>query len=79
MLSVRMEDGDKQGGLNNMRLKSDGHIDFMGYGVPEHTRDALERYLLQGIPPGSFLAACLTGNVRAVLYADHINKACFHV
>jgi hypothetical protein len=45
-------------------------------GVPEHTRGALERYVVDGLPPGSFLSAVLTNDlVEAVGRADDQNLA----
>ena len=45
------------------------------YSVPEHTRDALENYIIRGYHPGSFLQAVLENNfVNAVCRADHLNQ-----
>lgn len=44
--------------------------------VPFHMQDGVMRYIMQGIPGGSFLHAALTNNLtRAVGQADHINQA----
>ena len=42
--------------------------------VPDHTKQALEDYILRGYTPGSFLTAVLRNDfVNAVCRADHIN------
>lgn len=53
------------------------HVDFEGYNIPQHTKDALERYFLHGLKPGSFLTLCLRGDIRAILQADGANTVCF--
>lgn len=43
--------------------------------LPEHMRDAMQRYLEQGIPPGDFLSAVLNNDLRETCSrADHINR-----
>ena len=43
--------------------------------VPEHTQEALERYFLYGIEPGSFLQAVLSNDLySAVARADTWNR-----
>ncbi len=43
--------------------------------VPEHTKEALERYWTYGYAPGSFLTTLLTGDVfNAISRADQWNK-----
>ncbi len=43
--------------------------------LPEHMRDAMRRYIEQGIAPGGFLLAVLTNNLKeAVARADDINR-----
>lgn len=44
------------------------------YGVPEHTKDAIDRYVKNRLPPGGFLTAVLSDKLfDAVGRADHIN------
>lgn len=44
--------------------------------IPPHMVGGLERYLFNGIPPGSFLAAVLTNNLKnAFNNADSTNAA----
>jgi hypothetical protein len=44
-------------------------------GVPEHMHDSYVRYLLEGIPPGSFLTAVLENNLsEACGRADTTNR-----
>lgn len=50
-------------------------FDFDGYPlINERIRGGLNRYVFHNIKPGSFLYACLTGTVRAILYADDQNS-----
>ena len=43
--------------------------------IPDHMRGAMRRYVENGLPPGSFLEAVLSNDLRgAVSRADHINK-----
>lgn len=43
--------------------------------VPEHTKQALERYWTYGYAPGSFLTTLLAGDIfNAISRADHWNK-----
>lgn len=43
--------------------------------IPEHMRDGLQLYIEEGIPPGGFMLALLTNDLReACARADHINK-----
>lgn len=45
------------------------------YDVPMHTRDALMRYVNDGLEPGGFLTAVLENNLfEAIGRADMINK-----
>lgn len=45
------------------------------YLIPEHMHGAVQRYILQRIPPGSFLQAVLENNLKeAAARADHLNK-----
>ncbi len=44
--------------------------------IPEHTHSALQRYVHDRVPPGSFLEGVLTNNLMmAVMHADDINQA----
>lgn len=50
-------------------------LSFTGYGVPNHTKDSIENYLLHGLPPGSFLEAVICGELfQAVNCADPENE-----
>jgi hypothetical protein len=43
--------------------------------VPRHTQEAIERYLVDGLPAGSFLEAVITNNLfMSVGHADVANK-----
>lgn len=45
--------------------------------IPAHMWGAIERYMLHGIPPGSFLTAVLSNDLReAFARADDENAAC---
>jgi hypothetical protein len=45
--------------------------------IPAHMWGAIERYMLHGIPPGSFLTAVLSNDLReAFARADDENTAC---
>lgn len=47
---------------------------FDGYNIPEHTKDALVRYYIDGYMPGGFLTAVLCNNLMgAVSAADSHN------
>ena len=51
------------------------HAGTYNIGVPPHTREALEDYLIKGWAPGGFLTAMLTGDLyRAVSCADSANR-----
>jgi len=44
--------------------------------IPEHMVDGLVRYIVQGVPPGSFLTAVLSGDLfEALRRADDINQS----
>lgn len=50
-------------------------IDADWYIIPEHCHDSLRRYLEDRIPPGSFLEAVLSNDLRgACECADEINR-----
>ena len=51
-------------------------VSFANYpGIPQHTRGALERYLVNGYMPGGFLTAVFTNDLfSAVSRADHWNQ-----
>ena len=64
---------------NNMTTE----LDWMEYNhsfgssvdIPEHTHDALIRYFVHGMEPGSFVTAMLAGDLfNAAFKADHLNK-----
>ena len=59
-----------------MNNKTRNHwLDWEHYEVPEHTRDALENYIIRGYHPGGFLQAVLVNNfVNTVCRADHLNQ-----
>jgi hypothetical protein len=43
--------------------------------IPRHTKPQVDAYIDEGIPPGDFLYACLTNDLRtAVSHADDINR-----
>lgn len=43
--------------------------------VPPHTRSSLVNYIERGYPPGGFITAVLSNDLKgAVLKADHFNK-----
>jgi len=43
--------------------------------LPEHIRDAMQRYIESRIPPGGFLTAVLNNDLAgAFARADHINR-----
>ena len=43
--------------------------------IPDHTKEAIDHYLLHGFHPSGFLEAVLHGDLhRAVQRADHLNK-----
>lgn len=45
-------------------------------GIPKRMHGGLERWVEQGIPPGSFLRSLLENNLKeSVLYADEENRA----
>lgn len=55
------------------RIEAGAHL------IPHHMVGAIKRYLLQGIPPGSFLTAVLCNDLReAFARADDENSACMH-
>ena len=50
------------------------HLSLLG--IPEHMHGGMLRYLLHGLPPGSFLTAVLSNDLReAVAYADEKNQS----
>lgn len=47
--------------------------------LPEHIRDAMQRYIESRIPPGGFLTAVLSNDLaEAFARADHINRMRLH-
>lgn len=58
---MRLTESDLRGSLN-------------GYGIPEHMHDGTIGYVMHGIPPGDFLYAVITNNLKeAVAYGDEQN------
>jgi hypothetical protein len=55
-------------------------IDYDAGGlIPQHMRGAMQRYIENRIPPGSFLTAVLANDLMGALRrADHINRECLH-
>ena len=50
-------------------------VDYSG--LPGHMQDAMQRYIENGIEPGSFLSAVLCNDfMGAVGRADYINRKC---
>lgn len=37
--------------------------------IPEHMRDAMVRYVMQGVKPGDFLTAVICNNLKAAVFA----------
>jgi hypothetical protein len=49
---------------------------FANHNVPQHTQDALRRFVEHGYMPGGFLTAVLCGDLfRAASSADSFNRA----
>lgn len=47
--------------------------------IPERMKGSIRRYVYEGIPPGGFLFAVMSGNlVDAWLYADTTNRVILH-
>lgn len=55
-------------------------LGYAGMGImPEHTKDGMRRYIVQGLDPGGFLTACLIGDLYlAVRTADTVNSRNLH-
>lgn len=50
-------------------------LDYEGYGVPDHTKEAFENYFFKGFEPGSFLTSVLKNDlIGACTRCDHINR-----
>lgn len=50
-------------------------LSYLDMEVPEHTREAIENYLVYGFQPGGFLTSVLTGDLyRAIQTADTANR-----
>lgn len=44
--------------------------------IPHHMHGAVRRYVMRGVPPGSFLSAVLANDLmEAIGRADHLNEA----
>ena len=53
---------------------------YHGYDIPDHTRETLERYLLEGLNPGGFVSAMLALDMqRALQSADTANRNCIWI
>ena len=47
--------------------------------LPQHMRGAAQRYIENGIPPGSFLSAVICNDLASAMgRADHINRERIH-
>lgn len=45
--------------------------------IPSHMRDGARRYIERGIPPGSFLEAVISNDLKGAFgKADDMNRAC---
>lgn len=56
-------------------LDFDTRISDMGMSIPDHTKEAIEHYLIRGYHPGGFLSAVLAGEFyRAIKTADTANR-----
>lgn len=54
-----------------------GGLNFSGFNIPQHTQEALQRYIVHGILPGDFLMSVLKNDLMgAVARADHENSQC---
>jgi hypothetical protein len=50
-------------------------LNYEHYGVPGHTREALEDYFFYGYQPGSFLYSVLINDlIGACTHCDHVNR-----
>jgi hypothetical protein len=51
---------------------------YMGMEIPEHTKDSLDRYFVNGLRPGGFCEAMLAQDYdRALTIADTANRQMF--
>lgn len=61
--------------MNNLTLNEHYIIRARECGIPPHMIPGLLEYLIDGVPPGSFLRAILENNfVHAAIRAEHINQ-----
>ena len=62
--------------ITNFNQEADGSTFFEG--LPEHTQEAIDNYLIRGYEPGGFLTAIICGNWKEALgHADTANKQRF--
>ena len=51
------------------------YLDFGKYDIPDYMQDGLRRYIEKGVPPGHFLTAVLSNNLRETFArADDVNR-----
>lgn len=63
----------EQNEYNAQRIEAGAHL------IPEYMIGAVSRYILNGIPPGSFLTAVISNDLREAFgRADDINAANMH-
>lgn len=56
-------------------MKRKLRMGFEDYEIPEHMRQSLIYYVLEGLEPGSFMSAVLSNDLaESVGRADHINR-----
>lgn len=59
-----------------LRIYLENRIDNYSYMIPEHMHDAVKRYVLDHIEPGSFLTSILLNDLKeAAARADETNRA----
>lgn len=50
-------------------------LNYAGWGVPDHTAETIENYLIRGYHPGGFVSSVLSNDLfGACTSCDHINK-----
>jgi hypothetical protein len=48
---------------------------YVEYNIPDHMVGSIESYILHGSPPGQFLTAVISNDLKqAVSYADNMNQ-----
>lgn len=61
------------------KIEADLALEAGRIGIPEHMIGGLVRYIVHGIPPGSFLTAVLSNDLMEALgRADDVNRYCLH-